>query len=144
MPNRSRRASCPPSRSTVRLVALFILFASPPAQSAEPAKRPNVIVFLTDDNGYGDHACLGHPFLKTPHFDRLHAASVRLTDFHVAPMCTPTRGQLMTGMDALHNGASSVSAGRSFIRRGIPTMAEAFRAGGYRTATYGKWHLGDS
>jgi arylsulfatase len=118
------------------------LHASP--QAADGVARPNVIVFLTDDNGYGDLSCLGNPVLKTPNFDALHARAVRLTDFHVTPMCTPTRGQLMTGMDALHNGASSVSAGRSMVRRGIPTMAEAFRAAGYRTAQYGKWHLGDS
>src|SRR5437870_1396355 len=92
-------------------------------------QRPNVIVLLTDDNGYGDLACHGNPELKTPNFDRLHSQSIRLTDFHVAPMCTPTRGQLMTGVDALRNGATSVSAGRSFIRRGIPTMAEIFAAG---------------
>ena len=76
--------------------------------------------------------------------DRLHSESVRFTDFHVAPMCTPTRGQLMTGLDACHNGATSVCAGRSFLRRGIPTMAEIFRANGYRTGHFGKWHLGDS
>jgi arylsulfatase len=114
--------------------------------AAEPGRprRPNVIVFLTDDNGYGDLACLGNPVLHTPNFDRLHGESVRLTDFHVAPMCSPTRGQLMTGLDALHSGATSVCAGRSFMRRGTPTMAELFAAGGYRTAHFGKWHLGDS
>jgi arylsulfatase len=119
-------------------VALFAGFVV-----AQPA-QPNVIVLLTDDNGYGDLACHGHPFLKTPNFDRLHAQSVRLTDFHVTPMCSPTRGQLMSGMDAWHNGASSVSAGRSFVRRGIPIMPEIFAAGGYRTAQFGKWHLGDN
>ncbi len=125
-----------------RLLSLAaLLLAAVPLRAAN---KPNVIVFLTDDNGYGDHSCLGNPVLKTPNFDKLHSQSVRLTDFHVTPMCTPTRGQLMTGRDALHNGASSVSAGRSFIRRGIPTMAEIFRAAGYRTAMYGKWHLGDS
>jgi arylsulfatase len=113
-------------------------------RAAEHARKPNVIVFLTDDNGYGDLACHGNPILKTPNFDKLHGQSVRLTDFHVAPMCTPTRGQLMTGLDALRSGASSVCAGRSFIRRGLPTMAEIFSANGYRTAMFGKWHLGDS
>src|SRR4051812_10185462 len=126
------------------LAALAIGALAPHTALAAAPQKPNVIVFLTDDNGYGDLACHGHPFLKTPNFDKLHDQSVRLTDFHVAPMCTPTRGQLMTGMDALHNGAASVSAGRTFIRRGIPTMAEIFAAGGYRTALYGKWHLGDS
>src|SRR5215207_3411570 len=90
---------------------------------ARSSSRPNVIVVLTDDQGYGDLSCHGNPVLKTPHLDRLHSQSIRLTDFHVAPMCTPTRGQLMTGLDALRSGATSVSAGRSFIRRGIPTMA---------------------
>ena len=106
--------------------------------------RPNVIIILIDDNGYGDFSCLGNPVVKTPAMDRLHAGSVRFTDFHVSPMCTPTRGQLMSGLDACHSGATSVCAGRSFMRRGIPTMAEIFRANGYRTAHFGKWHLGDS
>jgi arylsulfatase len=117
---------------------------APGADAPGSPKKPNVIVVLTDDNGYGDLSCHGNPVLKTPHFDAVHAQAVRLTDFHVCPMCTPTRGQLLTGMDALHNGASSVSAGRSMVRRGIPTLADAFRAAGYRTALYGKWHLGDS
>jgi arylsulfatase len=124
----------------MRTLLLALLLAAP----APAAERPNVIIVLTDDNGYGDFSCLGNPVLKTPQMDRLHAESVRLTDFHVAPMCTPTRGQLMTGLDACRSGATSVCAGRSFIRRGIPTMAEIFRAQGYRTAHFGKWHLGDS
>ncbi len=125
----------------VRAALALVLLAGP---AAPPADRPNVIVILSDDQGYGDFSCHGNPVLRTPNLDRLHAESVRLTDFHVAPMCTPTRGQLMTGMDALRNGATSVCAGRSFIRPGIPTMAEAFAAAGYRTAMFGKWHLGDS
>jgi len=112
--------------------------------AAGAGKRPNVIIILTDDQGYGDFSCHGNPVLKTPNLDRLHDEGVRLADFHVAPMCTPTRGQLMTGLDALRSGACSVCAGRSFIRRGIPTMAEIFAAGGYRTGQFGKWHLGDS
>src|SRR5215475_1046661 len=114
---------------------LFCLAVSTLAAAAEPG-RPNVIILLTDDNGYGDLSCHGNPVLKTPHFDRLHAQSVRLTDFHVAPMCTPTRGQLMTGMDALRNGATSVTAGRATLRPGIPTMAEVFAASGYRTGLF--------
>src|SRR5207244_3359254 len=82
-------------------VSASSLYAGEPNQP----KRPNVIVLLTDDNGYGDHSCLGNPVLETPNFDKLHSQSIRLTDFHVAPMCSPTRGQLMTGLDALHNGA---------------------------------------
>ena len=107
-------------------------------------KPPNVIVILTDDQGYGDFSCHGNPVLRTPHLDDLYGQSVRFTDFHVAPMCTPSRGQIMTGLDALRNGATAVKNGRSFVRRGIPTMADIFTANGYRTGLFGKWHLGDN
>jgi len=112
--------------------------------TAPAASRPNVIVLLTDDQGYGDLSCHGNPVLKTPNLDRLYSQSVRFTDFHVAPMCTPTRGQLMTGVDALRNGAMNVSSGRTPLRLEYPTMANVFRANGYRTAMFGKWHLGDN
>ncbi len=129
--------------------ACFCLAVCVPAEAhclapSNPSKRPNVIIVLSDDQGYGDFSCHGNPVLRTPHLDRWHAQGIRLTDFHVAPMCTPTRGQLLTGCDALHTGASSVCAGRSFVRRGIPTLAELFAANGYRTGHFGKWHLGDS
>jgi arylsulfatase A-like enzyme len=129
------------------LIATAIILAVLPAAAYAGdalAKRPNVIILLTDDQGYGDLSCHGHPVLKTPNFDKLHDQSIRLTDFHVAPMCTPTRGQLLTGCDALRTGASSVCAGRSFVRRGTPMMPEVFAANGYRTALFGKWHLGDN
>lgn len=113
------------------------------AQDRGAARPPNVIIVLSDDQGYGDFSCHGNPVLKTPAIDRWHAQSVRFTDFHVAPMCTPTRGQLMSGQDALRNGATSVTAGRAILRRGIPTMADVFKASGYATGIFGKWHLGD-
>ncbi len=111
---------------------------------ASVAGRPNVILVLTDDQGYGDLSGHGNPVLKTPHLDALRKQSIRFTDFHVAPMCTPTRGQILTGRDALANGATFVCQGRSMMRRDLPTMAEVFAAGGYRTGHFGKWHLGDS
>lgn len=108
------------------------------------AERPNIIFVLTDDQGYGDLSCTGNPFLKTPALDRLHGESIRLTDFHVAPMCTPTRGELMTGYDALRNGATFVCMGRSLLRADLPTMADILAANGYHTGHFGKWHLGDN
>ncbi|WP_197453988.1 arylsulfatase [Caulifigura coniformis] len=108
------------------------------------ADRPNVIVVMTDDQGYGDFSCHGNPVLKTPHLDRLHGESIRLTDFHVAPMCTPTRGQLMTGVDCLRNGAMNVSSGRTMLRLKFPTAGDLFTQAGYRTGQFGKWHLGDT
>ncbi len=106
--------------------------------------RPNVIMIVTDDQGYGDMACHGNPVALTPNLDKLYDQSIRLLDFHVAPMCTPTRGQLMTGLDAARNGAVNVSSGRTLLRSDLQTMADLFRAGGYRTGVFGKWHLGDN
>ncbi len=69
------------------------------------AQKPNVIIVLTDDQGYGDFSINGNPVIETPNIDKLGYNSIRFTNFHVAPMCTPTRGQLMTGMDAMRIGA---------------------------------------
>ncbi len=107
-------------------------------------KRPNVIVIMTDDQGYGDFSCHGNPVLKTPNLDILHGQSVRLTDFHVAPMCAPTRSQLMSGLDALRNKARHVCGGLDMLRTDVPTMADIFKSAGYRTGIFGKWHLGDN
>jgi len=116
------------------------------ARAAAPgvSSKPNVILVLTDDQGYGDLSCHGNPVLKTPHLDKLHGESIRFTDYHVAPMCTPTRGELLTGMQAFRNGAVFVCQGKSMFRRGIPSMADMFKAGGYTTGHFGKWHLGDN
>ena len=105
---------------------------------------PNVIFILTDDQGYGDLSYTGNPVLRTAALDRLQAESVRFTDFHVCPVCTPTRGELMTGVDALRNGATFVCMGRSLLRADLPTAADIFAANGYRTGHFGKWHLGDN
>ena len=78
--------------------------------------QPNVIVVMTDDQGYPELSVHGNPAVNTPHLDRLHGQSLRLADYHVAPMCTPTRGQLLTGLDAARNGAINVSSGRALLR----------------------------
>lgn len=108
------------------------------------AARPNVIVIMTDDQGFGEFSVNGNPITRTPHIDALARDGIRLTDFHVSPMCTPTRGQLMTGLDAFRNGAINVSSGRTLLRPELKTMANVFKAAGYRTGIFGKWHLGDN
>ncbi len=107
-------------------------------------ERPNVLIILTDDQGYGDMSCHGHPVLRTPNIDRLHDESVRLTDFHVAPMCAPTRGEIMSGVHCLRNGAMATSLARHLLKPELPTMADLLAADGYATGIFGKWHLGDS
>src|SRR5438034_6789113 len=121
-----------------RLFAVILLVFGSGLPALAVAK-PNVIIVLSDDQGYGDFSIHGNPVLKTPNLDALARQSVRLTDFHVAPMCTPTRGQLMTGVDACRNGATSVCAGRSFVRPAIAMMPQIFGAAGYKTAIFGKW-----
>jgi arylsulfatase A-like enzyme len=111
---------------------------------SDTSTRPNVVFILTDDQGYGDLSCLGNPVIKTPAIDRLYSDSVRLSQFHVAPVCTPTRGELMTGRDALYNGATFVCMGRSLLRADLPTMADIFAENDYHTGHFGKWHLGDN
>lgn len=106
--------------------------------------RPNVVFVLTDDQGYGDLACHGNPVIRTPHLDRLHRESVRFTNFHVGPTCAPTRAGLLTGHYANSTGVWHTIGGRSLLRADELSLADAFRANGYATGIFGKWHLGDN
>ena len=108
------------------------------------ADNPNVILVVTDDQGYGDLGCTGNPWIRTPNIDTFHDESVRLTDFHVSPLCAPTRGALLTGRRPARNGVWGVCRGRSLLNRNEKTMADYFAANGYRTGMFGKWHLGDN
>ena len=106
--------------------------------------KPNVILVLTDDQGYGDLGCTGNPWIGTPNIDAFHGVSFRLIDFHVSPLCTPTRGALLTGHRPARNGAWATCWGRSILRKTEATMGDVFAANGYRTGMFGKWHLGDN
>ena len=112
--------------------------------SLHAADKPNVIIVITDDQGYGDLSCHGNPVLKTPNLDALHAESVRLTDYHVSPTCGPTRAALMTGHFSNRTGVWHTINGRSILRENEVTMAQVFQKAGYATAMYGKWHMGDN
>jgi arylsulfatase A-like enzyme len=108
---------------------------------AEPT-RPNVIILLVDDMGYGDIAAHGNPMLKTPNFDKLHEQSVRFTNFAVSPSCGPTRAALLTGKhEFLSGNVHTLRAFRDMSLKSV-TLADLFKAAGYRTALIGKWHLG--
>ena len=107
-------------------------------------KRPNVILIMTDDQGYGDLACHGNTNLKTPNMDKLHSESVRFTNFHVSPTCAPTRAALMTGLYTNRTGVWHTIGGRSLLRKDKVTIADVFKENEYHTAIFGKWHLGDN
>ena len=140
----SRNTAAPSRRTVLHSAGAAALLHGAGFRARAAARPPNVIILMTDDQGYGDFSCHGNPVLKTPALDRLHAQSVRFTDFHVAPMCTPTRGQLLSGQDALRNGATSVTAGRALLRSSLPAMGDIFSANGYATGIFGKWHVGDA
>jgi arylsulfatase A-like enzyme len=107
-------------------------------------KKPNIILVMTDDQGYGDLSCHGNPWLKTPNLDRLHEQSIRLTNFHVSPTCAPTRAALLTGHYTNRTGAWHTIGGRSLLRESEVTMADVLASNGYSTGIFGKWHLGDN
>jgi arylsulfatase A-like enzyme len=106
--------------------------------------RPNVLVMMMDDLAYGDLACHGNPYVKTPHLDALYAQSLRFTRYSSGPMCTPARASLMTGRYHLRTRAIDTFCGRSMIDPGEVTLGHVLQRAGYRTGAFGKWHLGDA
>lgn len=127
----------------LRLLTVFLLLWGW-AAAAGQSGRPNVILIMTDDQGYGDLACHGNTMIRTPNLDRLHAESVRLTNYHVDPTCAPTRAALLTGRYSTRTGVWHTVMGRSLMYRDEVTLADLFNRAGYRTAMFGKWHLGDN
>ena len=112
--------------------------------TTEELAKPNVLIILTDDQGYGDLAYHGNPILKTPHLDEFAATSLELTNFHVGTTCAPTRAGLLTGRNANRNNAWHTIAGCSILLEDEETLPEVFENNGYRTTMFGKWHLGDN
>lgn len=108
------------------------------------SQKPNVVLIITDDQGYGDIAAHGNNVVSTPNLDELFRRSVRLTNFHVDPTCSPTRAALMSGRYSTKAGVWHTICGRSIMASDELTLAEIFKASGYRTGMFGKWHLGDA
>ena len=108
-----------------------------------PQPRPNVLLIMTDDQGWGDLSSHGNPMLKTPVLDSLARQSAQFERFYVSPLCAPTRASLLTGRYHLRTGTVSVTKGLETMRADETTLAEIFRANGYRTGIFGKWHNGE-
>lgn len=126
-------------RVTTTLLALVSIFAYPAELSAE---RPNVIVIIADDQGWGDLSLRGNRNLQTPSLDRLASQGASFERFYVQPVCSPTRAEFLTGRYAPAVGVRGVTAGEERLDPSVPTIADAFRSAGYRTAALGKWHNG--
>ncbi|MEO6181780.1 MAG: arylsulfatase [Verrucomicrobiota bacterium] len=125
--------------------ALTFLIALPllvQAKTDQPS-RPNIVLVMTDDQGYGDLGFTGNPILKTPHIDGFARESVRFTDFHVSPTCAPTRAALMTGRHEFRSGVTHTIFERERMSLKAVTIAQLLRDSGYTTGIFGKWHLGD-
>jgi len=123
--------------------------AVPRVGAAAPAQRrkPNIIIILADDLGYGDISCYGHKTIRTPHVDALAAGGLKFTDFHSnGAVCSPTRAALLTGRYQQRCGVTGVVTARRHRKVGMPldevTFAEVLRKAGYATGIFGKWHVG--
>lgn len=112
--------------------------------SSPGADRPNVIVIMTDDQGYGDFGSTGNPIIRTPHLDAIAARGAQMSTFYVSPVCSPTRASLLTGRYNFRTGVIDTWHGMSLMDPREVTMAEILRDAGYRTGIFGKWHLGDN
>ncbi len=119
----------------------FLAFGTSLLTAATPK---HIIMIITDDQGYGDIGAHGNTMIQTPHLDQLWKESVRLTNYHVDPTCSPTRSALMSGRYSTRTGVWHTIMGRSMMRTEEVTIPEALKKGQYKTGMFGKWHLGDN
>lgn len=138
---RESRASCrrPLLRAACAMTSVLAVCVS----SAFAAARPNIILVMPDDVGYGDYACLGNPIMRTPSVDAFKKESLLFTQFHVSPTCSPCRAALMSGRHEFKNGVTHTIFERERMSLKAFTLPQMLKAVGYTTGIFGKWHLGD-
>ena len=124
-----------------RIIFLLILFISCTKQVEQ---KPNIILIITDDQGYGDIGYNGNPHIKTPNLDLLATNSMRFNNFYVSPVCAPTRSSLLTGRYSLRTGVTDTYNGGAMMSNDEITLAEILKENNYQTGIFGKWHLGDN
>ena len=106
------------------------------------AQMPNIILVITDDQGFGDFGFSGNQHIKTPHIDKFRNNSILLDNFHVDPTCSPTRAALLTGRYSNRTGVWHTVQGRNLLRKREITLPDILSNNGYKTGIFGKWHLG--
>ena len=130
----------------LQLAMLFLFLVQAPAANGQPipvkVQKPNIILILTDDQGWGDLSISGNSAVATPNLDLLARNGVSFQRFYVSPVCSPTRAEILTGRYHFRSGVYSTSEGGERIDLDEVLLAEVLRKEGYRTAGYGKWHSG--
>ncbi len=132
---------------TIRLVSIIfvliiLVFSCKSEKKKSLPDKPNVILILTDDQGWGDLSINGNTNISTPNIDKIAREGITFDRFYVCPVCSPTRAELLTGRYHVRGGVYSTSAGGERLDLDETTIAEIFRKSGYKTAAYGKWHNG--
>ena len=131
-------------RAVPLCVVALLLFLLPAAAVAQENSPPNIVLIITDDQGYGDFGFTGNPLIRTPHLNKMAAGSARMTQFYVSPVCAPTRASLMTGRYNYRTRVVDTYIGRAMMEPAEVTVAELLGEAGYATGIFGKWHLGDA
>jgi arylsulfatase A-like enzyme len=132
-------------KRVVLMFFLAILVTSSNVTLAVGTKiKPNIIIVITDDQGWGDLGCRGNPIVKTPNLDKLHDESIRFTNFHVSTTCAPSRGSLMTGRHCNRLNVFHTIMGRSLLWEDEYLLPQVLADNGYVNGMFGKWHLGDN
>src|SRR6478672_9008071 len=128
-----------------RIAACLVFFAAASVAGKVPAQmsRPNIVLIMTDDQGFADLGVQGNPIIRTPNIDALAKNSALLPNFYISPVCTPTRASLMTGRYNYRTRAIDTFRGRAMMDTDEVTIAELLKPAGYATGIFGKWHLGD-
>jgi arylsulfatase A-like enzyme len=125
-------------------VLVVVECGEPATAGATADRRPNIVIIMSDDQGFGDLGAHGNPKIKTPNLDKLAGQSVWLKNFYVSPVCAPTRASLLTGRYNYRTGVVDTYLGRALMYPDEVTLAEVLSGAGYRTGIFGKWHLGDN
>ena len=123
------------------LILIFLTLTARLVDAAQTA-QPNVVVILTDDQGWGDLSLHGNTNLNTPNLDALAKAGASFDRFYVCPVCSPTRAEFLTGRYHPRGGVFSTSAGGERLDLDEVTIADTLKAAGYQTGAFGKWHNG--
>src|SRR4051812_11811502 len=128
-----------PQTAIGALACILVGLLVPPLPAAE---KPNVVIFLADDQGWGDLSVNGNTNLSTPNIDALARDGAAFERFYVCPVCSPTRAEFLTGRYHPRGGVFNVTTGGERLNLDEKTIADTFKAGGYATALFGKWHNG--